>query len=167
MIQHPAKSPLVSLDSASDHAAQAIVERQIERQLPSGRSLVLRTDPAGEELEIRSRRGEVEVRIVLTDAGPVVTLRGGRLEMESPAVSFRCDSFAVEARSAVNLTSQGEVHIAAQELHARTEKDIHLNGAFIRLNCTPDAPAPLPAATPLPTAATCCDHAVASAEAAE
>ncbi len=148
MTQLPATSPLVPKDSVGDYAAQAVVERQLERQLPSGRSLVLRTDPAGEELEIRSRRGEVEVRIVLTDAGPVVTLRGGRLEMESPAVTFRCESFDVQASSEVNLTSQGEVRIAADQLRARTQQDIHLNGAYIRLNCTPETPA----ATALPTA---------------
>ena len=151
MTQHSATSSLVPKDFCSDHAGQVVVERQLERQLPSGRSLVLRTDPAGEELEIRSRRGEVEVRIVLTDAGPVVTLRGGRLELDAPAVSVRCETFAVQASSEVSLTSQGAVRIAADELHARTAQDIHLNGAFIRLNCTPDAPAPTPLPAPAAT----------------
>lgn len=139
MTQHPARSPLVS-PAAPAHGGPASVERQLERQLPSGRALVLRTDPAGEEIEIRSPRGEVEVKIVLTDAGPVVTLRGGRLELDAPAVAVRCQSFAVQAEQDVHLAAQGGVHIAGEELRARTAQDIHLNGAYIRLNCTPETP---------------------------
>ena len=117
---------------------------QLERRLPSGRSLTLRTDAAGEELEIRSLRGDVELKIVLTESGPVVTLGGGRLLVESTDVVFRCQTFAVQATQQVSLTSQRAVNIQAHELHAKTEEDIHLNGAYIRLNCTPDAPVPGP-----------------------
>src|SRR5579859_547084 len=62
-----------------------------ERNLPSGRSVVVRVDGGKEELEVRSPNGDVEVRITLTDAGPVVSVRGARLELESPdAVSVNC-----------------------------------------------------------------------------
>ena len=37
-----------------------------------------------EELEIRTAEGELEVRITLTEAGPLIQLRGARLEFESP-----------------------------------------------------------------------------------
>lgn len=111
----------------------------LERRLPSGRSLALRTDGGSEELEIRSARGEVEVRIVLTDAGPLVTLRGARLLMDAPEVAVRCRSFDVQASESLRLRSQGETLLEADELRARTEHDIHMNGAHIRLNCTPDS----------------------------
>lgn len=149
MINKYASHALAATQPVDDDAAKDAVGHQLERQLPSGRSLVLRIDPEGEEIELRSRHGKLEVRIVLTEAGPVVTLHGGRLEVNSPAVAFRCESFAVQASSQVSLTSQGEVRITADELRARTEQDIHLNGAYIRLNCTSDAPAP----TPLPASA--------------
>lgn len=125
-----------------DHTGPGAVERQLERRLPSGRSLVLRTEAAGEEIEIRSGRGEVEVKIVLTAEGPVVTLGSGRLVFDSPDVSFRCQSFAVQAAQEVTLNSQGGVSIKANELRAETAQDIHLNGAYIRLNCTPGAAGP-------------------------
>jgi hypothetical protein len=103
----------------------------MERALPSGRRLALRIGSAGEEIEIRSPAGDVEVRIALTDAGPVVSLRAARLELNAAdAVAVRCRDFGVEA--------SGEIKLEANEVRAQTEGDIHLNGAFIRLNCTPE-----------------------------
>jgi hypothetical protein len=114
----------------------------VERRLPSGRSLVVRVDGAGEEIEIRSARGEMDVRITLTDAGPVIAVRGARLELESPDVAVRCRTFDVHATEGLSLSSDRDVRIQADEVRAETKQDIHLNGAFIRLNCTADAEPP-------------------------
>jgi hypothetical protein len=116
----------------------------LERRLASGGSLHLRTGKDGEELELRSPRGDLEVRIVLTAAGPVVSLRCARLEVDSPEVAFRCDTFDVKTKGDLRLASEREVTIEADELRARTERDIHLNGAYVRLNCTPDLEVPVP-----------------------
>ena len=133
--------------TAAAAAAPVLVEPEIvERRLPSGRSLVLRMDGAGEEIEIRSARGELDVRITLTDAGPVVSLRGARLEVESPDVAFRCNTFDVQAAGAVSLASEREVRVTADEVRMETAHDIHLNGAFIRLNCTAEGMSPEEAA---------------------
>jgi hypothetical protein len=128
---------LPSVLSAESH------EHRLERRLPSGRSLHLRTDATGEEIELRSARGELDLRIVLTDAGPVVTLRCARLEVESPDVAFRCHNFDVQTTGDLRLKSEGQVAIQADELRATTEHDIHLNGAYVRLNCTPDLEVPV------------------------
>ena len=106
------------------------------RQLPSGRSVVVRVNDSKEELEVRSPQGDVEVRITLTESGPVVSLRGARLELESPeAVSVKCRSFEVSTTEGTQLTSAGDVNITGHELRVKTESDIHLNGGIIRLNC--------------------------------
>lgn len=99
-----------------------------ERQLPSGRSVQLHIGEAGERLEVRSPEGEVEVVIELTDAGPVVRLRGARLELETPrAIALRCGEFEVEAERALRLSGS--------ELRVNTTEDVHMNAAVIRLNC--------------------------------
>lgn len=96
-----------------------ILPETSQRTLPSGRSVVLRVGDT-EELEIRSPDGEVEVRIVLTDAGPVVRLRAARLEMETTeSVDIRCRDF----------------NVRADEMRVKTDGDIHMNAAVIRLNC--------------------------------
>lgn len=90
-----------------------------ERVLPSGRSVILRVGDT-EELEVRSPDGEVEVRIVLTDAGPVVRLRAAKLELETiDSVDVRCKNF----------------NVTAEEMRVQTAGDTHINAAVIRLNC--------------------------------
>jgi hypothetical protein len=112
----------------------------IERPLPSGRTLVVRVGEEGEELEVRDRGGGLELSITLTEAGPVVRLRAARIALESPeTISIQCRRFEVETSEAVQLRSAGAVQIGAQEMRVRTEADIHLDGAMIRLNCDPSS----------------------------
>ena len=101
--------------------------RKRKRLLPSGRSVAVRIGECGETLEVRSPDGAVEVRIDLTDEGPVVRLRGARLELESPSVAVRCGTFDVRA--------EGPLTMTGRELRVKTEEDVHLNGGVIRLNC--------------------------------
>ena len=62
---------------AREPLAQAeLTTELIERALPSGRKLVVRSASTGDEVEIRAANGELDLRITLTDAGPVVSLRG-------------------------------------------------------------------------------------------
>jgi hypothetical protein len=106
-----------------------------EKSLPSGRSVVVRVDGGREELEVRSPQGDVEVRITLTDAGPVVSLRGARLELESPdAVAVNCRKFEVNTQEGTELKSAGAVQIAANEMNVNTTDDIRLRGKIIHLN---------------------------------
>lgn len=107
-------------------------EQLFERRLASGGSLHLRTNAGGEEIELRSARGDLDLRIVLTAAGPVVTLRCAKLEVESPEVAFRCHDFDVQTTGDLRLKSEG---------------DIHLNGSYVRLNCSPDLQVPVPVPT--------------------
>jgi hypothetical protein len=89
--------------------------------LPSGRTVRIRASAEAEELEVRSPSGEVEVKITLTAAGPVVRLRSARLELEAAEdVAVRCRRFEVQASDEVRLRAAG---------------DVHVNGEVVRLNC--------------------------------
>ena len=84
---------------------------------------------------MRSPRAEVEVRITLTDEGPVVSLRGARLELESPdVVSVNCRRLEVSASEGTQLASGGDVRITGTEMHVETKDDIHMKGKIIHLN---------------------------------
>jgi len=113
----------------------------VKRVLPSGRTLVLRIGSAGEDIEIRSAEGALDLRITLTEAGPVVSLRGARVEVDVADIAVRCRNFDVQASGDVRLASEREVRFEAEDLRAETTRDIHLNGAFIRLNCTAEGEA--------------------------
>ncbi|HQU42525.1 MAG TPA: hypothetical protein PK867_06915, partial [Pirellulales bacterium] len=89
-----------------------------------------------EELEVRSRGGDVEVRIALTDDGAVVTLRGGRLEIESTdSIALSCRRFELATTEGTALATAGETLITGQAMRVKTERDIHMNGGIIHLNC--------------------------------
>ena len=89
-----------------------------------------------EELEVRDRDGGLEVRIRLTADGPVVQVRGGRLELQGAEdVAVQCRRFEVSAAEGIDLRSGGDVNIAGRELTAQTEDDIRMNGRVIHLNC--------------------------------
>jgi hypothetical protein len=113
-----------------------LVVAEKRRPLSSGRSLILREREGGEELEIRSSDGETEVRVVLTDASPIVTVRGARLQIEAPdSLSVQCRRFEVHAEEAAVIHSGGDVNVSGEVMRVRTAGDIHMDGDVIRLNC--------------------------------
>jgi hypothetical protein len=120
----------------SSRAVPAEARSAPVRVLPSGRSVVLKVGDGSEELEVRSPAGDVEVRISLTDQGAVVSLRGGQLQMQSAdAVTLNCRRLEVVTTEGTALGSAGDVLITGREMRVKTEKDIHMNGGVIRLNC--------------------------------
>ena len=107
-----------------------------ERFLPSGRSVLVKITSAGEELQIRSPRGDVEIRITLGEGGPVVHLSGARLELETPdTLALHCRHLEVDTAESIDLKSGGNLQLSGQEMRVQTTGDIHLNGDVIRLNC--------------------------------
>ena len=108
-----------------------------ERILPSGRTLVVRTDGPTEEIEIRSSGGEIEIRIALTKQGPVLSLSGARLEIDaSDTIAVNCKQFAVRATEGVLLDAAGKVEVrSGNEIHLRSAEDTFIDGKLVNLNC--------------------------------
>lgn len=124
------------------------------RALPSGRALELRVADGSEELLVRAPGGEVEVRIAFSREGPVVTVRGGRLEVDTPEeIALSCRSLDVRARESLRLRSDRDARIGVGgDLRVKAEGDVRMNGAFVRLNCDeefPNPPPPLAGETPV------------------
>jgi hypothetical protein len=111
-----------------DSNALSEVPGTATQPLPSGRALVVRLG-AGEEIEIRSPSGEVEVQIVLTDQGPVVRLRAARLELAaSDEIQLNARRLALHSSEQTELTTAGDVRV-------RSAGDTHINGKMLYLNC--------------------------------
>jgi hypothetical protein len=99
------------------------------KELPSGRSVVLRMTDGQEEVEVRSPAGDVEVRIILTDSGPVVQLRGARLELDAAeSIKIACKRFELDTTEGTELRSAGQINVHATG-------DVDVKGRFIQLNC--------------------------------
>ena len=101
-------------------------------QLPSGRRIVFARAGADEAVEIYSPGDDLEVRITLTADGPVVSLRGARLEMEATEeIKLACRRLEVKTEEGTKFSTDGKFEVDA-------ERDLRLNGEKLFFNCNPD-----------------------------
>lgn len=116
---------------------RALTEPGEPRRLPSGRSVLVRADERGERVEIRSPGGELELRIALTESGPVLTLRGARLEIDSTdTVAVNCRRFELNTTEGVALKAAGDIDLrSAAEFRLKTQGDTWIDGKMVMLNC--------------------------------
>jgi len=105
--------------------------------LRSGGTVTIRSDGLGEDLVVRSAGGAMEVRFRITDDGPVLSLRGVRLEIEAAdTVAVNCREFAVNAREKLQLSSSGSVEVrSAAEIRLRSAAQTFIDGDYVNLNC--------------------------------
>ena len=90
--------------------------------------MVVRLADTGEEIEVRSPTGEVEVQITLTASGPVVRLRAARLELAAAEeMTLNCQRLKVQTTAATEFHTAGEMRV-------RSEGEMHLNGKMIHIN---------------------------------
>ncbi len=105
-------------------------------QLPSGRTVATSAEGGREQIEIRSATGDLELRIALTPEGPVLQLRGVRLEIDSTdTVSLRCKDFEVAATDSIRMSAAKDVLLGAKgELRVKTGGQAHVDSEMIHLN---------------------------------
>ncbi len=97
--------------------------------LPSGRTVVLHAEGPREEIEVRSPAGQLELRIALTPEGPVLTLRGVRLQIDSTdTVAVNCRQFSLRTSDGLQLEAGGDMCV-------RSAGDAHIDGKMLLLNC--------------------------------
>lgn len=104
--------------------------------LPSGRTVATSAAGGKEQIEIRSATGDLELRIALTPEGPVLQLRGVRLEIDSTdTVAVRCKDFEIAATDSIRMSAAKDVALdAAGELRVKTMGQMHMDGEMIHLN---------------------------------
>jgi hypothetical protein len=124
--------PLESLDTSPSCAMAA------PRELPlaAGRTVLVVHRNGNEEVQLRSRDGALEVRIVLTEQGPVVRLQAGRLEIETPEeIDLKCRKFSLQTQEGTHLSSDGEIRVnAAKPIVMRSRQEMDLKGRPFRVN---------------------------------
>ena len=110
---------------------------QTRQQLPSGRSILIKAGQTDEQIELRSADGQTELRITMTEDGPIVTLIAAKLEIESShTVSVNCARFEVNTQDAVAIRSQGDVTIQSDaDTHLKSGAQTFIDGDYVNLNC--------------------------------
>ncbi|MDX2016976.1 MAG: hypothetical protein SFY95_04960 [Planctomycetota bacterium] len=135
-LQGSSKAASKSLARKAPGAPKAALARV--GRLASGRQIAIgETAGGGETLEVRAPDGTLELRIALTDQGPVLSLRGVRLEIDSTeAVAVRCKEFAVETTGGLDLRAGGDVRLNARgEVGLRSSGATNLDAEVLNLNC--------------------------------
>ncbi|HUQ02848.1 MAG TPA: hypothetical protein VM261_10155 [Kofleriaceae bacterium] len=99
-----------------------------EVYLREGRTLTV-SQQAGQELvEIRGSSGMLEVRILLTEHGPVLQMESARLQLKATeAVEIEAPALNVTTTEAIKLETKGEMKIQAEGEIDMDGKKIHLN----------------------------------------
>jgi hypothetical protein len=103
--------------------------------LAAGRTLTV-TGDVEQVLELRNPGGLLELRIKLTEDGPVLQVEGARVALKATeAVSVECRTFEVRAEEQVTLRSEGTLDVSSEkELKVKSTEDVWVNGKIIHLN---------------------------------
>ncbi|WP_394844460.1 hypothetical protein LZC95_46325 [Pendulispora brunnea] len=125
--------------------------------LPLGLKHTIELVPQGGGAQLRvvnaaSGRNDLEIDIVVTDAGPTVRVRARTIELDATdEVAVHCKNFTVDAREAIALRAGSDMNIAASALEmkahvgnvtVRANDDVQLLGEQVLLNCDREPPIP-------------------------
>jgi hypothetical protein len=115
-----------SKEELEQHAEETSDRREI--YLREGRTLSVEHAGRDELVEIRSSSGQVELRIRLTEEGPVLQMETARLQLKaSEAIEIESKRVEIRATESVQLASENEVKVDA-------EGEVRVNGKMIFLN---------------------------------
>src|SRR4051794_1697295 len=99
----------------------------ITLDLQRGRSLVVEPAGADDLVELRAASGAIEIRLRITDDGPVLELQSVRLSLRAAeAIDVEAPEFNVDAGE-ITLTGRADVRVDAGG-------DVHVTGETIHLN---------------------------------
>ncbi len=108
------------------HTEEATDRREI--YLREGRTLSIEEAGSDELLEVRSSSGQVELRIRLTEEGPVLQMESARLQLRATeAVEIESKRIELRATETLQLSSDNEIKVDA-------EGEVRVNGKMIYLN---------------------------------
>jgi hypothetical protein len=119
-----AGSPKEKLHEESAVIAETESEtRQV--YLRDGRTLVVSEAGGRDLVEIRSGSGVLEVRIELTERGPILRMESIKLELkadeaitlESPKVAIKAGGVKIESDEDVEVEAKGEVRVVGTTIH--------------------------------------------------
>jgi len=89
-----------------------------EVALPRDRTLVLVPSAREDLVEIRAGDGTLELRIRLTEDGPVLELDSVRMTLRaSESVAIETADFSVSASGEIAIASEGDVRVTGETIH--------------------------------------------------
>lgn len=129
-----AGSPKAKLQTQEASSEEVTEAREVF--LRDGKKLVVSDEGADQLVEVRSSSGMVEVRIRLTEQGPVLQMESVRLELKaSEAVAIESQRVEIKGTERVEVASEGEVQVTGeQDVKVDSSGDVRVVGKMIYLN---------------------------------
>jgi hypothetical protein len=125
----------MSADPKAKLAAQVADEpRQV--YLRDGRTLTVDDTGSDQLVEIRAASGALELRIQLTEAGPVLQMESVRLQLRATeAVEIASKRVEITATEGMGIKSGGELQVSGEaDVKVDAKGEVRINGAMIYLN---------------------------------
>lgn len=122
-------------EKLQQHTGVEETEDSREVYLKDGRKLVLSEQGADQLVEIRNESGMLEVRIRLTEEGPVLQMESARLSLKaSEAVEIESKRVEIKGEQKLELKG-GEVEVTGEQNDENgTSGDVKVVGTMIYLN---------------------------------
>ena len=116
------------------HAEQGEADREL--YLDEGRKLTVGRDGNEQVLEVRAASGQLELRVRLTEEGPVLQMEAVKVAITGEEqVAIKCKTFSVEASSDTVIQTGGELKIKSEgEIEVESPQDVRIRGKIIWLN---------------------------------
>ena len=104
--------------------------------LAHGRRLTVDSTSGEQVVEIRGASGGIELRVKITEEGPVLLVEGVKIALKAAeAVEVDCTRFRVTASQSIDLASQGPVQVTGgADVGVNATGEVHVKGEMIHLN---------------------------------
>jgi hypothetical protein len=129
--QMPGKRKVINLEPSATRQ-----QKTQGLQLDSGRQVVIHSNDNEELVEIIETEGEVILKVRLTDAGPVLSVQGARLEVKSTeALTLESKRIEIKAEQELGVESKGGLEIESSKgMSIHSDDEIRVVGKMIHLN---------------------------------
>ena len=116
--------------------SDAAQDKKKRMQLNSGRQIIVHSDEKEELIQIVEAAGDVVMSVRMTDAGPVVTVRGAHLELKSTeSITLEAKEIKIRAEENASVKSKGSLEVdSAKKMDIHSDDEIRLDGKMIHLN---------------------------------
>ena len=116
--------------------SDAALDKKKRMRLDSGRQIIVHSDEKEELIQIAEPEGEIVMTVRMTDAGPVVTVRGAHLELKSTeSITLEAKKITIHAQEEAVVESEGRLEIdSAKKMDIHSDNEIRVEGKMIHLN---------------------------------
>lgn len=116
--------------------SDAVEDKKKLMRLDSGRQIIVDSSEKEELIQIIEPKGDISMTVRMTEAGPVITVRGAHLELKSTeTITLEAKEIKIRAEEEASVTSKGSLKVAsAKKMDIHSDDEIRIDGKMIHLN---------------------------------